>query len=182
MLGPTKGRKLSQAKPGPVCVACWCRGVAVLAALAAMPGTPDAQTYSATGLLPVTIEIAASCVVSSSDLDFGRYLASAASVGQTFIQLQCTSGVTVEVGLDAGQAPGATPSNRRLVSGADSLRYGLFQDPARRINWGITPSVDTVEVQTTGAPQTVPIYGQIPAGQQVPPGTYGDVITIYLNY
>jgi spore coat protein U-like protein len=39
--------------------------------------------------------------------------------------------------------------------------------------------VDTLEVEaTTGAPQTVPVYGQIPGGQRVRDGIYSDTITV----
>ena len=161
------------------------RGTMVLAALAAMPVIAAAQTtFTATGLLPVTLEIAASCTVNAADLDFGRYVATAAAAqrGQTTIQLQCTSGTTVDIGLSAGQAPGATTLDRRLVAGADMLRYGLYQDAARRLNWGDAPGVDTVELVSAGTTQSVAVYGAIPAGQQVPAGSYGDVITIHLYY
>jgi spore coat protein U-like protein len=42
--------------------------------------------------------------------------------------------------------------------------------------------VDTLEVVATGAQQTVPIYGQIPAGQRALEGTYSDTITLRVQY
>ena len=42
-------------------------------------------------------------------------------------------------------------------------------------------SLDAV-VQSTGAPQTVPIYGRIPASQRVRDGTYSDTITVTVQY
>ena len=143
-----------------------------------------AQTFTDTAVMPVALDIVASCTVSAADLHFGRYIGTSAtpSRGQSAIELQCTSGLTVDIGLDAGQGAGATTSDRRLMSGAGALRYGLFQDPARRINWGNTAGVDTVEVSAAGTRQIVTIYGEVPAGQQVPAGTYNDVITIHLFY
>ena len=160
------------------------RIVVVLSAIAALAATRADQMFTATAVMPVTIEIAASCIVSAADLDFGAYAAAsgAPARGQSVIQLQCTSGLTVDVGLDAGTAPGATTSNRRLVSGSDLLNYGLYQDAARNLNWGDTTGVDTLELQATGTLQTVPVYGEIPAGQQVPAGTYGDMITVRLHF
>ena len=60
----------------------------------------------------------------------------------------------------------------------DRLDYDLFQDPGRTIHWGDRSGMDTLEVLTTGAPQTVPVYGQIPGGQRVRDGIYSDMITV----
>jgi hypothetical protein len=91
------------------------------------------------------------------------------------ISLLCGAGVTVEVSLDTGTSLGR-PRRLSQESGTDRLEYDLSQDPARQIYWG--DGRDAVELLTTGAPQTVPIYGQIPAGQKVRDGTYSDTITI----
>ena len=153
-------------------------------ALATLAATRASQEFTATAVMPVTIEIAGSCTVSAADLDFGTYATTSPmpARGQSVVQLQCTNGLTVDVGLDAGTAPGATTSNRRLVSGNDLLTYGLYQDAARTINWGDTTGADTLELQATGLLQSVPVYGEIPAGQRVPAGTYGDVITVRLQF
>jgi spore coat protein U-like protein len=66
--------------------------------------------------------------------------------------------------------------------GIDHLDYGLFQDPGRTIHWGNRSGTDTLEVQTTGAQQTIPIYGQIPAQQRARDGTYSDTITLRVLY
>lgn len=143
-----------------------------------------AQTFTATTVMPVSVDLVSSCNVTASDLDFGSYVATVGVPGraQALVQLQCTTGTIVEVALDAGLSPGATTSDRRMVSGAGQLRYGLFQDPGRSTNWGNTPGVDTLEIQTVVQLQSVTIYGELPARQQVPPGTYSDLITIHLFY
>jgi Spore Coat Protein U domain len=48
----------------------------------------------------------------------------------------------------------------------------------RTVHWGDKSGVDTLEVQATGVPQTVPVYGQIPGGQRVRDGIYSDIITV----
>jgi spore coat protein U-like protein len=63
-------------------------------------------------------------------------------------------------------------------AGVDRLDYDLFQDLGRTAHWGDNSGVDTLEVQATGVPQTVPVYGQIPGGQRVRDGIYGDTITV----
>lgn len=130
----------------------------------------------------VRIEITANCIVSASDLDFGAYASNSntPSLGQSAIQLQCSPGAVVELSLDAGLGSGRNTSRRRLAqdSGIDRLDYDLFQDPARTVHWGDKSGRDTLEVQATGAPQTVPVYGQIPARQRVRDGIYRDVVTV----
>lgn len=155
-------------------------------ALAGWPTAPIGQTFIATSGMPVRIEIAGSCLVTASDLNFGTYDAQAGTPtrGQTSIALTCTAALGVEVGLDAGTTAGATTSDRKLnsLSGPDRLDYGLYQDPGRTLNWGDTSGVDTLELETTGQTQMVPVYGEIRPGQRAPAGIYGDVITVRVQY
>jgi len=156
-------------------------------ALAALPAISRAQAHvTATAGMAVGIEIVAACTVSVADLNFGAYASNSKTPvqGQTTIQLRCGAGAVAELSLDAGTGPGATTSNRRLEqdSGKSRLDYDLFQDPGRTVHWGNRSGVDTLEVVATGAQQTVPIYGQIPAGQRAPDGTYSDTITLRVQY
>jgi spore coat protein U-like protein len=174
----------------------WRRLVVVFLALIAFPATHAQQRLpgtriptpgvTANAIMPVTIEIVQACLVSASDLDFGAIASNSQTpaLGQTTISLHCGSGVTAEIALDAGTTPGNNTSRRMLVhqSGRDRLDYGLYQDPGRTIHWGDRSGRDTLEVVSTGEPQTVPIYGQIPAGQRALDGTYSDMITITVNY
>jgi spore coat protein U-like protein len=67
-------------------------------------------------------------------------------------------------------------------AGNDRLDYDLYQDPGRTVHWGDRSGVDTLEVTTTGASLTIPVYGQIPAGQRAREGTYSDTITLRVTY
>jgi spore coat protein U-like protein len=162
----------------------WGQFLIVCLALAAWPATSGAQllTYTATAGMPVRIEIVASCAVSATDLDFGAYASNQTTPvqGQTAIQLLCGAGAVAELSLDAGSGPGRNTNRRRMEqdAGSDRLDYGLFQDAGRTIHWGERSGVDTLEVQATGAPQTIPVYGQIPAGQRARDGAYSDLITV----
>jgi spore coat protein U-like protein len=134
----------------------------------------------------VGIEIVTACTVSVADLDFGNYASNSPTAvqGQTTIQLRCGAGSTAELFLDEGSGPGGSTSRRRLDqdSGRGTLDYDLFQDPGRTIHWGDRSGRDTVEVETTGSQQSIPIYGEIPAGQRALEGTYSDTITIRVLY
>jgi spore coat protein U-like protein len=166
-------------------------------ALAAFPATPAQRIpgqripgdiiprpgVTDNAVLPVTIEIVSYCNVSSPDLDFGAYASNSTTParGQTNISLTCSGGITVELSLDTGTSPGR-PRRLSQESGTDRLEDDLYQDPGRTIYWGDRSGVDTLEVLTTGVAQTVPIYGEIPAGQRAREGTYSDVITITVHF
>jgi len=157
--------------------------MAAALALAGTHATLRAQTtLTATAGMPVRIELVGFCSVSAADLDFGAYASNAQTPvnGQTVIELRCSGGTVAELGLDAGSGPGGNTSRRRMEQddGIDRLDYDLFQDPARTVHWGDKSGRDTLEVQATGAPQSVPVYGQIPARQRVRDGIYRDVITV----
>lgn len=157
--------------------------VAVLS-LAATPATP--QDFTATAGMLVRIEITANCIVSASDLNFGVYTSNSSTPaqGQSTIQLVCSPGAHVEVSLDPGTGPGRNTKRRRMEQdqGTDRLDYDLFQDPARTVHWGDKLGEDTQEVVTTGAAQTLTVYGVIPAGQRARDGSYSDTITIHLHF
>ena len=168
----------------------WQRLVVVFLVLAAFPATPAQRLpqpgITATAVMPVTIEIVQACTVSASDLVFGAYNSNSKTPvhGQTAISLNCGVGVTAEIALDAGTGPGGRTERRQMRqdSGTDRMDYGLYQDPGRKVHWGDRSGRDTLEVLTTGATQTVPVYGEIPAGQRVRDGTYSDMITVTVHY
>jgi spore coat protein U-like protein len=164
----------------------WRPVVFVLLALVAFPAAVRAQIYTTTSAMPVRIELVGFCQVSASNLDFGAYASNQTSPvqGQTVIQLRCSPDTAAEIRLDAGTGRGSSTKNRRMEQEGDRdrLDYGLFQDPGRTIHWGDRSGNDTLEVVTTGEPQSIPVYGQIPGGQRVRDGTYADTITVTVIY
>jgi spore coat protein U-like protein len=165
-----------------------CRGFLVLClALAALPATLLAQTFTVNAGMPVRIELTGFCTVSASDLNFGAYASNqdVPKQGQSAIQLQCSSGTVAEVTLDAGLGTERNTRRRQMELNAarDHLNYDLFQDPGRTIHWGDgRTGRDTLEVQATGALQTIPVYGEIPARQRVADGVYNDLIIVQVFF
>jgi spore coat protein U-like protein len=162
------------------------RSICIFLTLAGLHTTPIGQTFTVTSGMPVRIEIITACTISASDLDFGPYHSSltAPVLGQSTIELNCGAGVVTELSLDGGTGPGGNTSRRKLSmeSGIDRLDYNLYQDAGRTIHWGDKSGRDTREVITTGLPQTIPVYGEIPAGQRARDGTYSDVITVTVQF
>jgi spore coat protein U-like protein len=157
----------------------------LLLALAALPAVLTAQSFTVTGGMPVRIEIIVACSVSATDLDFGAYASNQNEPlrGQSSIELRCAPDTLTEISLDGGTSPGNT-RNRKLShdSGRDRLDYDLYQDSARTMHWGDRSGNDTLELVTTVPVHTVPVYGEIPAGQRAQDGFYSDVITVTVLY
>ena len=124
-------------------------------------------------LLATTGAVRAACtsIAVRSPLPFGVYTGVALS-STTTITVRCSKGFAYEVAL--GRGNGASGSARMMESGANGLRYGLYQDAARATPWGDDAGVDTVGGTGTGADQTYTVYGVLPANQRVAPGRYAD--------
>jgi spore coat protein U-like protein len=69
-----------------------------------------------------------------------------------------------------------------MVNGAALLGYSLYRDSGLTQNWGVTIGTDTASGTGNGAAQPITVYGQVPAGQYVTPGSYADTITATVTY
>ncbi len=131
------------------------------------------------------------CTVSATtNLAFGAYDPIVANVssplnGTGVVAVNCTTFLPYTVTLDQGQHPAAGSSDaaplRQMVSGASSLSYTLYQDPARTIVFGNTAGTGVANVGN-GAAQSVNVRGRVPAGQQKPAGTYSDTVVATVTF
>jgi spore coat protein U-like protein len=145
-------------------------------------------SVSGAGLTTVTnhfnvkATLVVACNVAANPLNFGVYSTSQIDATST-IFVTCTNTTAYNVGLDAGTATRATLTNRSMTGpGGDLLGYRLFRDSARTNNWGNTVGTDTISGTGTGAPQSLTVYGRIPASQYVTPGSYADTIVATVTY
>ncbi len=140
---------------------------------------------TATGNLTVQIEIQAECeVTTTATVNFGAEGVLNSDVDAAgSISVQCTSGVSYDVGLGAGQGAGATTSDRKMTGPASAtIDYGLFSDSARTTNWGDTISTDTVSGTGDGSVQVIDVYGRVPAQTTPAAGTYSDTVLVTVTY
>lgn len=147
-----------------------------------VPGTYTDTVSSASSSFTITAVVQPTCSISAGGLAFGTY--SGLLVNSTSnISVTCTKTTSYNVGLSAGTATGSTVANRSM-KGPNSalLGYKLFSNTGRTANWGNTVGKDTVASVGTGVLQTLTVYGQIPAGELVAPGSYTDTITATLTY
>lgn len=135
----------------------------------------------------VTATILAECNVSTSPLNFGGYDPVSGNKttpldATTVVNVFCTAQTAVSVALDNGQW--VTGSTRRLKSAAGNfLNYEMYKDSGRSVVWNATSTNNG-----TSTSKSIPInsgftvYGRVPAGQDIPAGSYGDTVTVTVNY
>ena len=171
-------------------IASFRRGVLMVAAslLFTSGGTAFAQG-SASTQMQVTASVPATCTITSPvALAFGNYdpvvsnATAALNVSPNALSVACTTGVTAKVGLDNGQNYSAP--NRRMTNGATTAAYLIYQiytSAARTTIWNTTNTVSYTAASRNPTP--LPVYGQIPGGQDVPVGTsYADTVTATITF
>lgn len=145
-------------------------------------GTYIDTVSSATATFTITAVIQATCTIAANPLSFGAYTRVLLDATTT-LSVNCTKAATYNVGLSAGQGKGATVTNRSMTGpSSSSLNYKLLSNSAYTTNWGNTVGTDTVTGVGIGSAQAITVYGQIPAGQLVAPGTYNDTVIATLTY
>jgi len=121
------------------------------------------------------------CTISASGMNLGVYTGARQTSGAGTLSVKCPTSVAYDVLLSAGTGVGATTTTRKLTGpGGVTLNYKLFQYTARTLNWGNQAGVDTRSGVGTGFAQTLTIFPDIAAGQNLPPGAYPDTITATL--
>lgn len=126
--------------------------------------------------------LAQSCTISTTNVDFGNYTGSTVSLGSSRLSVTCPSGDMYQILLGAGQGSGASETVRKMTNGNYTLSYGLYQNASHTTNWGNSSGTGYVQSTGTGSAQIFNVYPQLAPGQQVPPGTYTDTISVSTNY
>lgn len=141
---------------------------------------------SASTTLPVSAVVIHNCTVSASPVQFGAYDPVTANARTSLtvsgtVTIACTRGSSPVIGLSAGShAAGGT---RRASDGTNYLAYELFKDTGLTEPWGDKGS-DALQagVALSRTPRRFQVHARIPAGQDVPAGTYTDTIVVSVNF
>jgi spore coat protein U-like protein len=144
-------------------------------------------------LLPLSAQAIAECSATASGAVFGGYTFSNTAptyvVGNVQVSCSLTGILSQLVSYDISLSTGTSTSYapRKMVNGANWLIYNLYKDASKSVIWGngisgtsIVSDRYLVELLTTV--RNYAIYGQIPAGQNVPAGIYSDTIVVTVNY
>ncbi len=125
-------------------------------------------------------------ITSTTGVAFGSYdvfdpapLLTAGSVTYECSGVTGSDSVILEI---SGASDATTP--RAMTSGAHVLGYQLYLDAARTAVWGAgtggTATYGPVH-PSDGVPVAVPVYGRVPARQDVAAGTYSDTLVVTLQ-
>lgn len=137
------------------------------------------------GLLAAPVAEAA-CNISTTAVTFGTYNvfqgAPDDAAGQ--VTFQCTTfELFVRIDLDRGGAPSFDP--RQMRQGSEILTYNLYRDASRNTIWG-DGTGGTQSYFQLFVPRNqninVPVYGRIPAGQDVSAGIYTNTVTATIQF
>jgi spore coat protein U-like protein len=160
-------------------------GFAALGVLVLMPTGVLAATTTAD--LSVGATVTNNCTISTAALTFGTYdpvvgNSSANLDGTGRVSLACTKGATAAIALGAGS--GASGSTRRLADGTGNfLTYDLYQDSGRAVVWsGSGSGLMTPVPATSKVARDFTVYGRVQSNQDVPAGTYSDMIVATVNF
>ncbi|MBA3511574.1 spore coat U domain-containing protein [Sphingomonas sp.] len=119
----------------------------------------------------------AACSVSTQGVSFGNYdpLAQSAldGVGNVHVSCDAPTSFTVSIGPGTG-----TVQDRRMTGGAAQLAYNLFKDSNRLVIWG--EGIDGLGA--VGTTVDLPVYGRIPATQNVQANVYADSLTVTVTF
>jgi len=144
-----------------------------------------ASGADATADLRVQALVEASCRLEGGTLDFGTYQSEQNNDQQarTRIKYRCPEGLDITLNLGPGEHPTRRSRGMEHDDDDDTLAYQLFKDQSFTESWGDGASNGSgLNISSTpgGGPESVNVFGEIPAGQDVPPGAYNDTVLITL--
>ena len=157
----------------------------LLIAMLTLSAAASAFGASASVYLNVSLTVVPNCQVTVTDLQFGSYdplignattpLDATADLG-----MLCTNGAQATIRFDYGRSH--LGLNRGLSSGTDRVDYSLFQDSSRTKPWADGENGLHVVASGGRTPQRYIVYGRVPAGQEVPPGAYTDIVMATVDF
>ncbi|HTM63536.1 MAG TPA: spore coat U domain-containing protein [Gammaproteobacteria bacterium] len=130
-----------------------------------------------------TSTIAAKCSVTSNTLSFGAYdvFSSSPLTSTGSIQVRCSPGTTpYTVSLNNGLYGPITQRKMKNTTGTQTMEYNLYTDATYSVVWG--DGTGGGVVVRSDKPDNLTVYGQIPPQQDIPIGTYTDVITVTVSF
>jgi spore coat protein U-like protein len=162
----------------------------LLASASALVISSDRSAFAANSAefdLGVSATVVKSCSISTSPVTFSNYdpLQSTTDDGTGgYVTVTCSKGSGTSVALDYGaNTSGSGSTQPRMKNGtANYLNYKLYSDTLHQTLWSGTSVALTPASADTPTAQTLYVYGQIPATQNVPPGVYSDTVQATVNF
>ncbi len=131
-----------------------------------------------------------SCTASASGVAFGTYdpFSATPTNSSGSVTVDCTLSIALSGSFDIALSTGSsgTYNARTMTNGGANLSYNLYTSAAQTQVWGDGTGSSATVNQTFSAlltvSKTVQVYGEIPAGQNVPAGVYADTIMVTVTY
>ena len=156
-----------------------------------------AYAFTTTADMNISADINASCIMSSTDLDFGDYDATGVNVtadltATATISTTCTSGTNGVITMSGGSHSLYCQSSkcyRRMANEGETsfLNYNIYTNES--YSWSNVWSDNTsatreiVQMMGAGVSQNTTVYGEIPKNQKnAVAGSYTDTVNITLIY
>lgn len=164
----------------------WKRWFAFLLSASTVLGTSDAQAEKTlTAKLAVSATVPPNCRLTVEPLAFGSYDPLGENAGRDLdataaVVLTCTRDSHANVVMDSGR--NGAGRVRSLSYAGSMLAYEIYRDPARTQVWSTGGDAMRVVSRGLQSPSELVVYGRIPAGQEVPAGSYTDVITATVDF
>lgn len=143
-----------------------------------------ARSATAVSNIAVSATVNSFCNLSASPMAFGIYTGAKVDATTT-LAITCTNTTGYQIGADGGLNPVYIGVIAKYMLGPPSskLRYHLYTDAARSIEWGTTAGTDEVAGTGTGLAQTITVYGTIGAGSYGSlAGSYSDTVTFTVTF
>ncbi len=136
-----------------------------------------------TTIVAGSAKVNSTCTVSVLPIDFGVIKSNSQNLQSTILSATCTKGTTFNISLSEGQSNDFNNRYMSLSNNADSLKYNIYLDAFYTNILGDGNNGTSLLSDTgAGVEQNYTIYGKIPTGQYVSPGSYSDLITATLFY
>jgi spore coat protein U-like protein len=169
------------------------RSAVIIASVAALLGSLAAPLSAFAAAksqnMPVQAQVNVNCNFSSTPtMNFGVYDNTVATdhPGSIGVSVRCTSGAVTTIGISTGNNSGSAPSgSTRAMKHAtlnNYLGYDLYHESTHTTVWTTSGGGLQNHTSTSNTPATINIYGKIPQLQDVPAGTYNDVVVVTINY
>lgn len=133
----------------------------------------------------------AACSISAQPTSFGNYnplsITPLDAAGQVTVNCSFLVSLLTTYTVKLSTGSSGTYSPRQMQSGTNTLSYNLYLDALRLLIWGngsagTSFATNTQLIGIGGFSQSYPVYGRIPAQQNIAPATYSDTITVTLDY
>jgi spore coat protein U-like protein len=146
-------------------------------------GRAEAATSNANLAVSATVAATVEITLPPASLPSVDSSAGASAANSFSVSMPAGLSVAVRAGQGLNQdasSTGAAPVRRMAVNGA-FLVYQIYQNAALTIPWGETSGA-AIALIGTGSAISVNFYVRVLPGQNVPPGTYTDTITLTFEY